>query len=94
MRKVKIYNDFQGVETNNVFYPAGVHDVPEGVADRLVKDKRAEYVMPDAVLDNEPQFESVIEEKYYGAQAEPELRQDEVIHDVMTSPKTNKRSRK
>jgi len=35
-----------------VVIASGVHDVPEGVADRRVKDKRAEYVMPDAVLDN------------------------------------------
>lgn len=61
MTKVKFFNDFQGVETNNVFYPAGIHDVPEHVADRVVKDKRAEYVEGRGTVshENTPQIEEV-----------------------------------
>ena len=91
MPLVKLFTDFQGVETNNVFYPAGIHNVPDSVADRLVKDGRGELVKPDATLDTEPQFESV-PEVHYGAQAEPELRHDDVVYDIMTS--TKKRGRK
>lgn len=87
MPLVRLFTDFQGVETNNVFYPAGVHNVPDGVADRLVKDERAELVKPDAVLDVEPQFENVAPE-FYGAQAEPELRQDD---EIMSTKKKGKK---
>jgi len=59
MIKVRFFNDFQGVETNNVFYPAGEHEVPEHVASRVVKDGRAEYVSTHgtASFENTPQFE-------------------------------------
>lgn len=88
MPLVRLFTDFQGVETNNVYYLAGVHNVPDAVADRLVKDGRAERVKADAILDADPQFESAAPAGYYGAQAEPELRQDE---NIMS---TKKRGRK
>jgi len=62
MPKIRLLHDFQGVETHNVFYAAGVHDVPDDVAERLVRDGRAEYVA---------------EELHYGSTPEPALRQDD-----------------
>jgi len=48
MSKVKFLQDFQGVETNNVFYLRGqVVDVSEGVASRCVADGRAENTTED-----------------------------------------------
>lgn len=63
MPKIKLFTDFQGVETREVFYRAGIHDVPDDVASRLVKDGRAEFVKPDVVHDVEPQFENVVPEQ-------------------------------
>ena len=62
MPKIKLFTDFQGVETREVFYQAGIHNVPDDVASRLVKDGRAEFVKPDVVHDVEPQFENVTPE--------------------------------
>lgn len=83
MTKVKFYNDFQGVETNNVFYPAGIHDVPEHVADRVVKDGRAEYAEGNgtASFENSPQFDEV---PPYVETTAPE------VAPVMTSSKSKK----
>lgn len=63
MPKIKLFTDFQGVETKEVFYRAGIHEVDDAVASRLVKDGRAEFVKPDVVHDVEPQFENVIPEE-------------------------------
>jgi len=63
--KILFLQDFQGVETGNVFYQRGqIVQLDDGVAARLVADKRAE----------------LIEEKHYGGQAEPELRHDDEIY--------------
>lgn len=83
MPQVRFFIDFQGVETHDVFYGSGVHNVPDDVASRVVKDGRAEFVKPDALLDVEPQFENA----HYGAQPEPEPKNDDAIYDVMTAPK-------
>lgn len=61
MTKVKFFNDFQGVETNNVFYPAGEHDVPESVASRVVKDGRAEFVRNEGKVSPGAEGESVVQ---------------------------------
>jgi hypothetical protein len=58
--KVKFLQDFQGVETNGVFYAKdSEHELPDNVASRLVDDGRAEYVAARGVESHnvEPQFE-------------------------------------
>ena len=43
--KIKFLQDFQGVETQGVFYRLGqVVDIDNGLAPRLIADKRAELV--------------------------------------------------
>lgn len=80
MPKVKFLQDFQGVETREVFYQKGqVVNIPDDLIDRLVNDKRVELLKPDARLDVEPQFENA----YYGSQPETELKNDEEIHSVI-----------
>ena len=39
--KINLLSDYQGVLTNEVFYLAGEHDVPDGVAQALIKAGRA-----------------------------------------------------
>lgn len=58
--KVKFLQDFQGSETNNVFYLKGSeHELPDNIAERLVQDGRAEFVPGRGVESHnvEPQFE-------------------------------------
>lgn len=64
--KVRFLQDFQGVETGNVFYQKdGEYELPDRVAERLVKDGRAEYVPGRGVESHnvEPQFEQPEPEK-------------------------------
>lgn len=70
MPKVNLFVDFQGVETKNVFYPKGVHNLPDDIAERLVKDGRAEYVKTD-VRDVEPQFENAYDPDPQPVKEEP-----------------------
>ena len=47
MRKVKFLQFFQGSETRNVAYEKDqVAEFPDDLAGQLVKDKRAEFVLP------------------------------------------------
>ena len=39
--KITLLADYRGVLTNEVFYPAGEHDLPDGVAQALIKAGRA-----------------------------------------------------
>ena len=83
-KKVKFLQDFQGKETREQFYKKdAVVEIADELLDRLITDGRVELVTFDLAMASEPQFENV----YYGAQAEPEIRNDEVLHDVMTAPK-------
>lgn len=42
--KINLLADYRGILTNEVFYPAGVLDVDDAIAGRLVSGGRAEYV--------------------------------------------------
>lgn len=45
MRKVKFLLDFQGVETNEAFYlKDAIVELEDGIAERMIKDGRAEAV--------------------------------------------------
>lgn len=60
MTKVKFLQDFQGVETKNVFYLKDqVVELDDETSSRVVKDGRAEYVVGHgtASFENTPQFE-------------------------------------
>lgn len=92
--KVKFLRDFQGRATREVFYKKGQEvELDSSAADAVVAEGVAEYVTGSR-FDVEPQFEQAEEPPHYGAQAEPELRHDDEIHDVMTSKPKAKRSRK
>ena len=83
-KKVKFLQDFQGKETREQFYKKdAVVEIADELVDRLIADGRIELVVFDLHMANEPQFENA----YYGAQTEPEIRNDEVLYDVMTAPK-------
>jgi hypothetical protein len=70
--KILFLQDFQGVETGNIFYQRGqIVVLDNGVATRLIADKRAE----------------LIEEKHYGGRPEPELRHDDEIYPAPVEPK-------
>lgn len=59
MKKVRFLQDFQGRETNERFFLKDSEvELEEYMADLLVKEKRAEYVLTiGANPANEPQFE-------------------------------------
>lgn len=82
MPTIRFLQDFQGVETNGVFYERGqVADVPDGVASRCVADKRAERVSePKQVVEVE-KVETVDVRTYTD---DPEVKQE--IETVVTSP--------
>jgi hypothetical protein len=42
--KINLLQDYRGVLTAEVYYLAGEHDLPEGVAQALIDDGRAELV--------------------------------------------------
>ena len=42
--RIKLYRDYRGVLTEEVFYTSGVRDVPKEHAATLVSSGRAEYV--------------------------------------------------
>lgn len=57
MPKVKFLQDFQGAETRNAFYKKDDEvDLPDSMADVLVKDGRA-VVLYGSIHDSTPQFE-------------------------------------
>lgn len=69
--KIKFLQDFQGVETGGKFYERGqIVLLDDSVAARLVADKRAELIVED--------YKETV--SIYGAQPEPELRNDEAIY--------------
>ena len=85
MKKVKFLQDFQGVETRNVFYEKDVEIVLEdGIADRVVEDGRAVYVINVVPHDNIQQFENAAEPPTY---AEP------VVSDTEAFVKARKRGK-
>ena len=43
--KVNLLADYRGVLTDERFYPAGVHDLPDGQANAMVDAGRAELVV-------------------------------------------------
>ena len=61
MKKVRFLQDFQGRETNERFFLKDSEiDLDDHMASVLVKEKRAEYVLPvGANPANEHQFEEV-----------------------------------
>ncbi len=61
MKKVKFLKDFQGRETNERFFLKDTEvELEDHMADLLVKEKRAEFVLSvGANPANEPQFEEV-----------------------------------
>ena len=95
---IKFLQDFQGTETNNIFYLRGqVVDVPEGVASRCILDERAvraegdelQAIYEEAVTEEKPVIDEVVADE--PIEGEP----------IMTSatngtdaPSTGKRGRK
>ena len=45
--KIRLFSDYRGVLTNEVFYLAGEHVLPDGVAQALIKASRAVAVEPE-----------------------------------------------
>jgi len=88
MTTVRFLQDFQGVETNGVFYKHGeVVDVPSNVASRCVADKRAELVVAPKIETEEAPGTPVTESAYIVTK-EPERLPDVVVDEpapVMTS---------
>lgn len=87
MKEVRFLQDFQGVETRNVFYKSGsVHSFEDDLADRLIVDGRAKSTFIHSYVDETAQFENAAtpphEEKHYGGQAESAPRHDEELYPV------------
>jgi hypothetical protein len=60
--RVKFIQDFQGVETGEVFYHNGQEvDLPDNQADRLLRDKRVGLLRPEEPKAEEPQPEPAAE---------------------------------
>lgn len=75
--KVKMLEYYQDAQV--IFEPGQVVDVGIELGSYLLKHRKAEVaeVVEARHLDVEPQFEQAEEPPHYGAQAEPEPRQDE-----------------
>ena len=76
--KVKLLEHYQ--DSNIHLYPEQVAEVDDALGAFLLQHNKAEAIHEKKEarhLDVEPQFEQAEEPPHYGAQAEPELRDDE-----------------
>lgn len=104
MPRVRFLQDFQGKETNEIFYKLGQEvELPDHITSRLVADKRAEYVSagdpPAVVLENVTNVETVVVEEAADEPAEEVdfvevLREDFESPDPEPKPKRGKRGKK
>lgn len=83
---VEFLQDFQGRETKEVFYKRGQQvDLPENMASVLQRDGRVRIVAGTPSDSSPAQMSEGVEAVHYGAQKEPELRNDEEKYEQMVA---------